>query len=349
MIKIEGNTIVLDKVPKKIKKITGTRLASILGLDPWKSPFKTWCDMTKVYVEPFEENEFTRAGKIIEPKVITYLDKRYHYGKGRLKDPFSWFGKTTEELRYDHFPEQEILGGMWDARTEKTVYELKTSKRVEDWYQNGEFDAPMNYKIQGALYAYLLGLDEFVMVLSITDDAILANPNSFEPTPENTMFRKYSLAKDMPYFSELVEDALVWYEKHIGQGISPEWSDKDSRDKEVLAAITTQALPTGDPGTDPITAIIAEIEPLQDEIDAVEESIGEKKKRLSGLKDALKSELQPKMKDTDKKINATGQEFKFELARGQKKGYDEAAMKADGVLGKYQTMSETLTLRMSKI
>lgn len=347
MIKIEGNTIVLDKVPKRIKKITGTRFASILGLDSWKSPFKTWCDMTGVYKEPFEDTVYTIAGKVIEPKVIAYLDKRYHFGKGKLVDPLTWFGKTTEELRYDHFPDQKILGGMWDARTDKVVYELKTSKRVEDWWQDGEFDAPANYKLQGALYAYLLGLDEFVMVLSITDDAILANPETFEPSPKNTFFRKYSLERDLPNFPYLVESALEWYDKHITKGVSPEWSNTDARDKEVLAALTTQVIPVN--VEDPISALIAEIEPLQAEVDTVKDSIAEKDKRLSALKDELKAQMLPRMTETDKKINQTGAAFKFELSKGQRKGYDEKAMKADGVLEKYQTITETITLRMSKI
>lgn len=146
-------TITLDNVPGKIKKITGTRFAPILGLSPWSTEFEVWCDMTGTYKIPFEDNQYTIAGKAIEPKVIAYLDQKYFFGKAMLKGADQWFGKTKDELRYDHFPEQKIFGGMWDARTKDAVWELKTSKRVEDWYKHGTFDPPEYYKLQGALYA----------------------------------------------------------------------------------------------------------------------------------------------------------------------------------------------------
>ena len=40
-IKWVGNHIEVAP-PKKPKKITGTRLAAIFGLNKWNTPFKTW-------------------------------------------------------------------------------------------------------------------------------------------------------------------------------------------------------------------------------------------------------------------------------------------------------------------
>ena len=61
--------------PKKPKKITGARFASILGLDRWNTEFKTWCAITRTYEEPFVDNKYTIAGKVIEPKIIEYFRK----------------------------------------------------------------------------------------------------------------------------------------------------------------------------------------------------------------------------------------------------------------------------------
>ena len=33
--------------PKRPKKITGTRLAAIMGLNKWTTPFNAWCAITR--------------------------------------------------------------------------------------------------------------------------------------------------------------------------------------------------------------------------------------------------------------------------------------------------------------
>ena len=338
MIRIENNQVLTDP-PKRPKKITGTRLAAILGLDPWKTPFQIWCDITKVYKEPFEDTIYTIAGKVIEPKVIAYLDKRYFFGKGKLKDPDTFYGKSKEDMHYDHFPREKILGGMWDARTDTCVFELKTSKRYEDWFRDGEFDAPMNYKIQGALYAYLLGLDEFAMVLTITDDKILADPDSFVPTPDNTMFRKYKLSEDFPQFKQLIEFALEWYETHVVGGKSPEWDPK--KDAEILKALRTSAIDTS--AGDPIAQLIAQIEPLQRTMDAMKPS----EDRLKELKDELKALLLQQMKDTDTKVTTDGKTYSYELTKSTGTSVDTARLKADGLYEQYAKSTEKLTLKIT--
>ena len=61
------------KPPIKTKKLTATRFATVLGLNPWQTPFEIWCAVTKVYEKPFEDTIYTAAGKIIdvEPRAIS--------------------------------------------------------------------------------------------------------------------------------------------------------------------------------------------------------------------------------------------------------------------------------------
>ena len=63
--------------PKKPKKLTGTRFASVLGLNRWSTPFEIWCACTRTYEEPFEDTKFTIAGKAIEPKQAQYMKDAY--------------------------------------------------------------------------------------------------------------------------------------------------------------------------------------------------------------------------------------------------------------------------------
>lgn len=349
-INLETKTIALPQKPKRIKKITGTRFAPILGLSPWSTEFEVWCDMTGTYKVPFEDTIYTRAGKVIEPKVIAYLDKKYYFGKGMLQSAESWYGKTTEQMRYDHFPNELIFGGMWDARTKTALYELKTTKRVEDWYKNGKFSPPEYYKLQGALYAYLLGLDEFRMVLTVLDDAIYENPEAFEPNPTNTIVKKYSLKAEYPDFEAKMDACLRWYEQHIDEPVSPAWDETKKGDKEIIKALTTAhvSLPASGEEQDIVAALIQQIEPLQAEVDTVNEQVAEAEKALKQLKDQLKAELEGRMKDSDKKIEVAGAIYQFAVSRAAAGGVDTDKLKKDGLYEQYKKTGFTTKLTIGR-
>ena len=75
--------------PKKPKKLTATRFATIMGLNAWSTPFSAWCEMTRTYEEPFEGSIYTEAGKVIEPKICEYLRSRYFMD---IKSPTDVYG-----------------------------------------------------------------------------------------------------------------------------------------------------------------------------------------------------------------------------------------------------------------
>ena len=348
-IDLQTKTITLPEKPKRIKKITGTRLAPILGLSPWTTEFEVWCDMTGVYKKPFEETIYTAAGKIIEPKVIAYLNKRYAFGK--LQTPAQYFG-GQKRFEWDHFPDVAIFGGLWDARTPTAIWELKTTKRVEDWYKGGQLSPPEYYKLQGALYAYLSELDEFRMVLTILTDKDYEAPERFEPTPENTIVKKYSVSAEYPHFHEHLDRALAWYERHVNGLVSPKWDDK--KDKEIIQALTTVHVPrpaAGEEG-DIVAELIRRIEPLQQKIDLIyEHELAEDEKLLKQLKDQLKAELESRMKDSDKKIQATGSRYLFEVSKAAASGIDTNRLKEDGLYDKYKKQGFTtkITIKRSDV
>lgn len=335
-IDLAQKRIFLPEAPKRVKKITGTRFAAILGLNPWSTPFEAWCDMTGTYKIPFDGNKFTNAGAVIEPIVIDYLDRKYFFGRGLLQSADQWFGKTKEQLRYDHFHSEAVFGGMWDARTNTGVYELKTTKRIEDWMKTGSFTPPEYYKLQGALYAYLMGLDEFRMAVSFLEEKDYDEPERFTPTPQNTIMKKYSLRAEYPDFESHINYCLGWREKHVVGCVSPAWDDK--RDAEILKALTTAHVTPKNNGNerDPVSILIAEIEPLQGKIDASEKALTADRKRLEELKKLLKPELQARMRDSDKKIVLDGTEYQFEVFRSPAPGIDVDRLKADGLYGVYR-------------
>ena len=102
-------------VPKKCKKISGTYFPTVLGFDPWKTPFEAWCKSTRTYEIPFVGNKYTNAGQVIEPKVFDFLRSSMGYGD-RLKTPEDIYGKDYFKKTYgDFFPNNDVFSGMWDA------------------------------------------------------------------------------------------------------------------------------------------------------------------------------------------------------------------------------------------
>ena len=201
---LEGNRIQIAP-PKKTKKVTGTRFATILGLNPWSTEFEMWCAITKTFELPFEDTIYTIAGKTIEPKQAQYMSRSYGMDLISPTDRYgeNYFNKTWG----DFFPENPHLGGMWDYlgvddETGKvdTVLEMKTTKRIEDW-QN---DIPEYYALQAALYAYLLGVDNVIMVASFLEEKDYNDPKKYKPSIKNTITKEFKVSERYPDFAEKV-------------------------------------------------------------------------------------------------------------------------------------------------
>ena len=85
------NRVKLKSAPKSYKKLTGTRFATIMGLNAWSTPFEVWCAVTRLYEIPFEDSVYTIAGKTIEPKIRDYLRSRYFMD---IKSPEDVYGEN---------------------------------------------------------------------------------------------------------------------------------------------------------------------------------------------------------------------------------------------------------------
>lgn len=222
----ENNTLKVEEV-KFPKKITGTKFASILGLNPYSTPFATWCDIVHAYEFPFEDTMFTIAGKTIEPFQAVYADQLYH----NIVTPKDKFGENYFLKTHGNFFEDEHFGGMWDYVQEidghiTAVFEMKTasSKKRELW----EKDIPEHYALQAALYAYLLGVEKVVMVASFLKYQDYKLPESYLPNRLNTIVKEFNLHERYPNFeNDYINPALKWWENHVVTGESPEISEED--------------------------------------------------------------------------------------------------------------------------
>jgi predicted phage-related endonuclease len=335
---IEGNRIHIDP-PKRPKKITGTRFATILGLNRWSTPFEVWCEITRTYEKPFEDTIYTTAGKVIEPKIIQYLRDRYFMD---IKSPTDVYGEDYFKKTWgDFFHEHKILGGMWDVLGDDFVVEIKTTKRAEDW-QN---DPPEYYKLQAALYAYLLGYDHVIMTGSFLEDADYEHPEKFVPSVENTILVEFSVSEDYPHFEDnYVIPALHWWHDHVETGISPEFDEK--KDAEILKVLRTNYVEATD---DSISGLLKESESLQSEIDRKMEEYGinAMSERLKAVLDEIKRYMTDHFRDGDKKVELTSDRMVYTLTKSVRSSVDTTALKKAGLYDQYTKQSVSYTLKTS--
>lgn len=329
--------------PKKTKKVTGTRFATILGLNPWSTEFEMWCAITKTFELPFEDTVYTKAGKAIEPKQADYMKKSYgmdiitptdRYGK-------DYFNKTWG----DFFPESPHFGGMWDYLgvdedgTVDTVLEMKTTKRSEDWAN----DIPEYYALQAALYAYLLGVDNVIMVASFLEEKDYANPEQYKPSVKNTITKEFKVSERYPDFPDKVARVEKWWKDHVDSGVSPVYDER--KDAEILKALRTNTLA---PDTD-IEALVKEAEALKAEVDKATAAISKQEKRLKKIGELLKEYAKTQFRPGDKKVEVKGSTYCWTLARNDttKTVYNDEALKADGVYDKYVSTTQDTSYRMT--
>ena len=337
---LEGNKIQIEP-PKKTKKITGTRFATILGLNPWSTDFEIFCAVTNTYEVPFEDTVYTIAGKSIEPKQARYVENSYGMTITRPSDVWGedYFRKTWG----DFFPDSKYLGGMWDYLLKdengdiEAVLEMKTTKRVEDW---GD-DIPEYYALQAALYAYLLGVDDVIMVASFLEEKDYENPGEYQPSINNTITVPFKVSERYPNFKEMVERVEKWWADHVETGISPEYDEK--KDAEILKALRTNSL---SPTTD-IVELVKEAESLKAELDEVSDSISAKEKRLKDINDVIKKHAMGQFREGDRKVEVAGTNYVWTLSRSEKTDIDKTALEQDGLLDKYSKVSETYRMTIT--
>lgn len=326
---LEGNKIKVVP-PKKPKKLTATRFATVLGLNPWSTPFEVWCEITKTYQKPFEETIYTAAGKTIEPKQANYMKKSYFMTN--LVTPTDIFGEDYFNRTFgDFFKEEPIFGGMWDYLLYDdngkpvTVLEMKTTKRAEDW-QN---DVPEYYALQASLYAYLLGIDDVIMVASFLSDKDYADPSQFVPSAKNTITVPFKVSERYPNFDKLVKKAEKWWKDHVETGVSPAFDEK--KDAEILKELRTNTL---NPESD-IEALLAEGEELKAEIERLSAPIEPLEKRLKIVTNIIKQHALAQFRDGDKKVSLRGKHYEWNVSRTESTEIDKDGLKADGLLDKY--------------
>ena len=266
---IKNNHIELSpeyiKNPKfSVKKVTGTTFGSVLGLNKYKTPLKTWAIMVGIYKETMDET-LAKTGTIIEPKIREYAQEKLNL-KFKVYNP--------HEIKYDVFKDDKVYGGIPDGEPvdefgnisysdDKPMLEVKTSscdslvyKQTEEnqlrmvkdengfpivkvpggkkaeWFDaDNKFIIPLEYKYQLGLYLYLRKVKKGVFAVGFLQREDYKNMEDFDPNKREIHLVNFSI-KDPSQLEKAIEYGREWYKKYVKSEpcISPKISSKEDID-----------------------------------------------------------------------------------------------------------------------
>lgn len=345
-----NKNIVLSEPPKQRLRITGHRVASVLGLNTYQSPFGAWCEITKLVKLPFEDTKYTIAGKIIEPKIIDFVREKFP----NVMSIEEYYGNNIEKYKWNNFiDDSNVFGGIIDAvatkedlKTLTMIVECKTSSKPQEWENN---NVPISYLLQGCEYSYLKSLDRVLFVCSFLQEMDYARPEKFVPTKDNTIMvvKKIKDVKiEMPNgelitFDEAIKYCEDWWSKYIETGISPEFDEK--KDKEYLDIIRSSK-PINDNSLEDLCDRAKE---LTEEIEQLKQDSGlaSKEKELKILEDSIKQGLINSLQEGKTKISC--KQYKLSGTISQK--FNEKLFKEKYPKKYEEFLEEKTTFRFSKI
>lgn len=328
--------------PKQRLRITGHRMASVLGLNKYQSPFGAWAEITKLVKLPFEDNKYTLAGKAIEPKLIEYVGTKLP----NIVSIEDYYGNNFEDYRYNNFKDDsDIFGGVMDCvstlndkKTLTAIVECKTSSKPQEWANNM---VPIEYLLQGLEYAYLKHIDRIVFVCAFLKEEDYNHPEMFEVTDDNTIIVIKKLEDilidingKLCNVNDIFEMCTDWWNKYIESGISPDFDEKT--DKEYLDLIrATNAVKDNE--LEDVCKEAFEVNLKIKELKAVN-GIDELEKRLKQLETSIKQDMM------DKDISTCGN---YTLSKTIKNKFNEKLFSEENskLYEKYLEETESYTLR----
>lgn len=195
---------------EKQKGIGGSDVATILGLNPYKSIFTLWLEKTGQIEPPVLNNEYIEWGNILEPVIREKFAKE----TGFEVEENHWV-----MLHDQHdFMVANVDGEVTDPQFagKKGVLEIKTAgERMRDQWEDG----PPNH--------YMLQLQHYLAVLDYSYGyvAVLIGGNTF----------KYYLVERDDYVIDNIIQAEAEFMEMVENGVAPEISGHAS-DSDYLAS-----------------------------------------------------------------------------------------------------------------
>lgn len=222
---IENNEIQVKDGAEQLKKkkITGTRLATVLGLNKFNSPFSAWAEMVGLY-KPVIPDKYLKVGQALEKPIIKSIEDMYDFN-------IHTFDKN--EIKFDNFKENHIFGGMVDGidYDKQILVEIKTTNVKNKRYWDRQI--PIEYWYQAQLYCQLANLKEILFGVCYVEEQDYKDPENI-PIDDRDI-RIYPTQK--VDIREEMQKAIEWYKRYILTFKSPKFNPNSIKDMEIVNEI----------------------------------------------------------------------------------------------------------------
>lgn len=116
--------------PEWMRLVTASKVAAIIGVSPWDSPYSMWMRM-KGLTAPVPITDAMKRGHLLEPAILAWWRGEHPEYPDCTEQPYyalgGWAGATPD------------LVARTDARVQESVLvDAKSAARVEDWDNDGD-------------------------------------------------------------------------------------------------------------------------------------------------------------------------------------------------------------------
>lgn len=244
---------------KKGTYIGSGDIATILGLNPYKTPLKLWAEMTGK-VQPVEENDAMWLGRRLEEVVVDFYQKKNPEAK-QQKNLYLWGHDSFEMLMAT--PDYWI----WEGEAQG-VHEIKTAhfRKGNEWKED-EKKAPLAYQCQGHWQCGITKTKFFRLTCLVGGRELPSLRFNFDPS----------------IFDMMVEKALAFWDCVKDKTPPPALAD----DAETLTEIFGKKEEVRDLPTDFLT-LFAEYDDANEKFEVHEKLAEEFKEKREGVKNRIR-------------------------------------------------------------
>jgi putative phage-type endonuclease len=187
-----------------LRIVTASKVAAILGVSPWESPYSIWHRM-RGELPPVEVTEAMKRGNFLEAGVLAWWQDRHP----EFPDCTPQYWATRDDLLWAAAtPDLRAIGRRADG-PEIVVVDAKTASHADDWGTPGTDEIPTHY------------LTSTYWQLAMTPDATRAYVVLLGPFLE---FSEYVVERDEAIQDDLIARCAKFYDSLSGN-VPPDLDD----------------------------------------------------------------------------------------------------------------------------
>lgn len=321
----DDNSISVDC--PKIGKITGTTLSAVLGNNPWQTPFSVACRLLGIYEDDISDNAHIKAGIILEPIIMGYLDNSGRLPNTQAEEIFGKREGSHEQWAQDF--DDEVYGGHIDGMTpDGAIVECKTTTNPSVWLKG---NIPEHYWIQASLYAKFFNAEKIHFTVGILTQENLNNPYTFTPNEDNVKVYTVGLHPDI---DDIMQRGVDWYNNYLKDHRTPIPNLDSDLDRSILNQLQAQKFTEEE-----VRSVLDSYEDILSKIDVLTKEL----KRLEQESETYKGQLITYMRVNDTKVKSN--KYRYQISTTIRKTADADALKRDGIFDRYSKDSTYTSMR----